>query len=52
MMIWLNDNNLSFAPIYSKDKNIEYLAQFTKSALTIPDIKQLVNFAFNFQKNI
>lgn len=45
-------NNLSFAPIYSKDKNIEYLAQFTKSALTIPDIKQLVNFAFNFQKNI
>lgn len=45
-------NNLNYAPIYSKDKNIEYLALFTKSASNTPDIKQLVNFAFNFQKNI
>lgn len=45
-------NNISNAPIYSKDKNIEYLALFTKSASNTPDIKQLVNFAFNLQKNI
>ncbi len=45
-------NNLNCAPIYSKDKNIEYLALFTKSASEITDIKQLVNFAFNLQKNI
>lgn len=45
-------NNISNAPIYSKDKNIEYLALFSKSKSIIPDIKQLVNFAFNSQKNI
>ena len=45
-------NNIGNAPIYSKDKNIEYLALFTKSASNTPDIKQLVNFAFNLQKNI
>lgn len=45
-------NNINYAPILSKDKNIEYLALFTKSASTIPDIKQLINFAFNFQKKL
>jgi len=45
-------NNISNAPIYSKDKNIEYLALFSKLQSIIPDIKQLVNFAFNFQKKL
>jgi 23S rRNA (cytidine1920-2'-O)/16S rRNA (cytidine1409-2'-O)-methyltransferase len=45
-------NNISNAPIYSKDKNIEYLALFSKSKTTFPDIKQLVNFAFDLQKNL
>ena len=45
-------NNISNAPIYSKNKNIEYLALFTKSVSNTPDIKQMVNFAFNLQKNI
>lgn len=45
-------NNISHAPIYSKDKNIEYIALFSKSKQTLPDLKQIINFAFTFQKNL
>ncbi|MGE0078910.1 MAG: TlyA family RNA methyltransferase [Bacteroidales bacterium] len=43
---------LSHSPIYSKEKNIEYLAFFSHSNLQVADVKQKVNFAFEFQKKL
>lgn len=44
--------NISHAPIYSRNKNIEYVAHLNKTSTMLPDIKQKVNFAFEIQKKI